>query len=95
VHVKTGPHAVLLAIAGWTSATMMTFFGTFKRLGILRTTHDAEDIGLDATKHGGPAYTDIDPRFMRRIGSGADENDQTMISAVTPGEVPLNAVVPF
>lgn len=52
-------HAGLVATAAWVTAFMLAFFFAMKRLRLLRTPLGEEQVGLDATKHGGAAYTDV------------------------------------
>ena len=40
----------------WTAACCTLMFGSMKLLGVLRVSRDVEIAGLDAIKHGEPAY---------------------------------------
>jgi len=46
----------LAFVAGWVVANMLPFFIALKCLGIFRVASDVEEMGMDASEHGGGAY---------------------------------------
>ena len=60
----------MCVITLWVAAVMTTFFYSMKRARKLRAAAEAEDAGLDRSKHGGVAY-DFDRRQPHRSEGGS------------------------
>jgi len=74
--------------SGWTIGTGIVMFGGLRMIGWLRVTEEAEMIGMDKSKHGGPSYP-LDDEFTYTKGdsptpsaSGEPEKEMAKVMPV-------------
>lgn len=94
----------VVAIGGWTLATIAPFFWLLRRINRLRCSEAVELDGLDRSKHGGAAYNwHSDPGACSPLASGkASDRGVSAVAAASTAHVvaddhnpKANAVVPF